>query len=251
MGGGCRKNKRSSSSSSSATSSASTSSSALSKIRGTHEHLLNHHHLQPLSSGNPNLLSGLAYDSSTCTDLSLAFARLQSQANGHMGLDRIDHFDHSESLLSHTPTTHGDHLGFIDAIRGRFLGNAPNGYHNVVYSGGNVGNGDMGSVENGGILMGDQEIMNPMFNNQQHLMSNNSGAATTAVTMAAMKQETCHELGEINRGSGGVLWGIPWQMGAGGDQGMNEVESAGRSQIAGWNGLGSTAWHGLINSPLM
>ncbi|KAI3522759.1 hypothetical protein L1887_00809 [Cichorium endivia] len=38
-----------------------------------------------------------------------------------------------------------------------------------------------------------------------------------------------------------------------GDQGMNvvyEVES-GRSQIAGWNGLGSTAWHRLINSPLM
>ncbi|KAL4574248.1 hypothetical protein LXL04_021076 [Taraxacum kok-saghyz] len=259
VGGGCRKNKRSSSTSSSATSSTSTSSSALSKIRGTHEHLLNHHHHhnQPLSSGsgNPNLLSGLThlpYDS-TCTDLSLAFARLQSQANGHLGFDRLDQFDQNDHLLpnsSNTATAHGDHLGFIDAIRGRFLGNAPNGYHNMF------GNGEMGSVENGGILMGsdqDQEIMNPMFHNQQHLI-NNSGA-TTAVTMAAMKQETCHELGENNRGSGGILWGIPWQMGAGGggDQGMNaihEVES-GRSQIAGWNGLGSTAWHGLINSPLM
>ncbi|CAI9270879.1 unnamed protein product [Lactuca saligna] len=264
VGGGCRKNKRSSSTSSSATSSTSTSSSALSKIRGAHDHLLNQHH----HSSNP-LLSGLThlpYDS-TCTDLSLAFARLQSQANGHMGFDRLDHFDQNEHLLgsnnpnssSHTPTSHGDHLGFLDAIRGGFLGNAPNGYHNVLYSGGNVGNGDMGSVENGGILMGmsnassdhDQEIMNPMFQNQQHLINNSTGVATTAVTMSAMKQETCHELGE-NRGSGGVLWGFPWQMG-GGDQGVNvvhEVES-GRSQIAGWNGLGSTAWHGLINSPLM
>ncbi|KAI3723955.1 hypothetical protein L2E82_35718 [Cichorium intybus] len=266
VGGGCRKNKRSSSVSSSATSSTSTSSSALSKIRGTHDHLLNQHHHQPLSSSNP-LLSGLAhlpYDSN-CTDLSLAFARLQNQANGHSGFDHFDHNDHlsgsNNPNSSQNPTTHGDHLGFLDAIRGGFLGNAHNGYHNMLYSGGNVGNGDMGSVENGAILMGmtsassdhDQEIMNPMFHNQH--LNNNSGSTTTAVTMAAMKQETCHELGE-NKGSGGILWGFPWLMGAGaggGDQGTNvvhEVES-GRSQIAGWNGLGSTAWHGLINSPLM
>ncbi|KAI3746208.1 hypothetical protein L6452_08632 [Arctium lappa] len=267
VGGGCRKNKRSSSSSSSATSSNSTIISS-SKIRGAHDHLLNQHHQNNIITSNSNntLLSGLPhlpYDS-TCTDLSLAFARLQNQANGHLG---FDHFDQNPNS-SHN---HADHLGFLDAIRGGFLGNPPNGYHNMLYSnGGNAGNGDMGShVENGGILMGmtnassdhdhDQEInMNPMFHdhhNQEHLVNNSGAAATTAVTM---KQEnTCHgrsELGE-NRGSGGgVLWGFPWQMGAGGgDQGMNmvhEVES-GRSQMAGWNGLGSTAWHGLLNSPLM
>ncbi|KVI07906.1 dof zinc finger protein DOF2.1-like [Cynara cardunculus var. scolymus] len=271
VGGGCRKNKRSSSSSSSATSSNSTSSS---KIRGTHDHLLNQqHHNIITSNSNNTLLSGLPhlpYDSN-CTDLSLAFARLQSQANGHLG---FDHFDQNPNS-SHTPTHQADHLGFLDAIRGGFLGNLPNGYHNMIYNGGNAGNGDMGSVENGGILMGltnassdhdhdlDQEIMNPMFHdhhNQEHLVNNNgaSGAATTALMMAAMKQEsTCHgrsELGENRGSSGGVLWGFPWMMGAGGgDQGMNmvhEVES-GRSQIAGWNGLGSTAWHGLLNSPLM
>ncbi|KAJ9542602.1 hypothetical protein OSB04_029108 [Centaurea solstitialis] len=229
VGGGCRKNKRSSSSSSNSATTSSNSAISSLKIRGSHDHLLNHN---MSNSSNTLLLPGLPhlpnYDS-TCTDLSLAFARLQSQANGHLG---FDHFDQNPS------THHADHLGFLDAIRGGFLGNPSNGYHNMLYNGGNSGNGDMGSsVENGGILMG---------------MSN--------VTMAAMKQEsTCHgrsELGENIRGSsGGVLWGFPWQMGAGGggDQGMNmahEVDS-GRSQMAGWNGLGSTAWHGLLNSPLM
>nr|GEU56904.1 DOF zinc finger protein DOF2.1-like [Tanacetum cinerariifolium] len=78
------------------------------------------HHQHPLnlitSNSNNHLLSGLThlpYDS-TCTDLSLAFARLQSQANGHMGYDHFEPNDH-----------HNDQLGFLDAI-------TPNGFHNVA-----------------------------------------------------------------------------------------------------------------------
>ncbi|KAL4592220.1 hypothetical protein LXL04_005207 [Taraxacum kok-saghyz] len=279
VGGGCRKNKRSSSSSSSATSPISSSASALSKLRGTQDHHLiqQHHHQHPLniiaSNSNNHLLSNLAHLPYDSTDLSLAFARLQGQANGHLGFDQFDQNDPS-SNSNHQLTSHGDQLGFLDAIRGGFLDNTSNGFHNVLYSGGNnIGNGEMASLGN---LMGlnngnnshgqDQEIMNPMFHDhQEHMMNNSTCSATTAVTMTTVKQEACNmmkssEFGE-NRSGGGVLWGFPWQIGGGGggggggdgDQGNNmghEVES-GRSQIGGWNGIGSTAWQGLIDSPLM
>lgn len=248
VGGGCRRNKRSSSSSS-ATSSNSTSSSALSNIRN-HHLIQQNHHQNPLniitSNANSHILSGLThlpYDS-TCTDLSLAFARLQNQANGPMGYDHFDHNDH-----------------FLDAIRGGgFLENTnsnnTNTFHNVLFNnGGNIGNGDMGNVGNLINHDQDQEVMNPMFN--QDMIT--CGETTTAVTMTTVKQETCNmmrsssdhhqqHLGD-SRSGGGVLWGFPWQM----DQGnmVHEVESSGRSQIGGWNGIGSTNWHGLINSPLM
>ncbi|KAK1429531.1 hypothetical protein QVD17_11742 [Tagetes erecta] len=259
VGGGCRKNKRSSSlssSSSCATSSNSSSCSALSKIKGMqdHHHMINiqQHPLNNIitSNGNNHLLAGLPhlpYDS-TCTDLSLAFARLQSQANGPMG---FDHFDHN--------APHNDHhlgFGFLENTNTNTNTNTLNAYHNVMYNGGNIGNGDMGNVGN---MMGmnnvaninhdqdPQQIMNPMFNDHhqdQEMMT--CGATTTAVTMTTVKQEACNMVGD-SRSGGGVLWGFPWQMGAGSvDQG-NMVQ-----QIGGWNGInGSTNWHGLINSPLM
>ncbi|XP_071709303.1 uncharacterized protein [Rutidosis leptorrhynchoides] len=290
VGGGCRKNKRSSSSSS-ATSSATSSSSSL--IRRPqdhpHQHLINQHHpLNLITSSNNNsnsshLLSSLThhlpYDS-TCTDLSLAFARLQSQANGHMGGvggGGYDQFDHSHDQNGH------DQLGFLDAIRGGFLENT-NNFHNVLYNGStNIGNGDMGggvgnlmglnNDNNNNNVQDHQESMmnNSMFHDHHHqesMMNNNNNngggngttcVATSAVTMTTVKQETCNmmrvENGENGRLGGGVLWGFPWQMGAGGggDQGMNMVHEvdSGRSQIGGWNGIGSTNWHGLVNSPLM
>ncbi|XP_076915141.1 dof zinc finger protein DOF2.1-like [Bidens hawaiensis] len=257
VGGGCRKNKRSSSSSS-ATSSNSSSCSALSKIKGGQDHHLiqQHHPINMITSNSNNHLLGglphLPYDS-TCTDLSLAFARLQSQANGPMG---FDHFDHN-----------GDQLGFLDAVRGGFLENTNNlnGFHNMLYNGGNIGNGDIMGLNNVNTTNHDQEhnITNhhPMFhdhnNNHNHSHQDQEitcGASTTAVTTTTVKQEACNmSLGD-GRSGGGVLWGFPWQMGAGGgaDQGnmVHEVES-GRSMIGGWNGIGSTNWHGLINSPLM
>ncbi|KAK9079421.1 hypothetical protein SSX86_001092 [Deinandra increscens subsp. villosa] len=283
VGGGCRKNKRSSSGSSSATSSNSSSCSALSKIKGVQDHhqLIHQHQLNIISSGGSNnhLLAGLPhlpYDSA-CTDLSLAFARLQSQANGTMG--GFDHFDHNEHHLGggngngngNGDQHHQHQLGFLDhAVRGGFLEN-PNhtnhplsGFDNGLY---NLGNGDMGGV---GSLMGlsnnmgtnqdqDQNLMNPMFHDHNHQGQEiGCGATTTSVAMTTVKQEACNMMrsGEqVGEGrSGGVLWGFPWQMGAGGgDQGNNmvhEVES-GRSIIGGWNGIGSTNWQGLINSPLM
>ncbi|XP_024986778.1 dof zinc finger protein DOF2.1-like isoform X1 [Cynara cardunculus var. scolymus] len=282
VGGGCRKNKRSSTLSS-ATSSNSSSSSALPKIRGPQDHhLIQQHHQQqhPLnimtSNSNNHLLAGLAhlpYDS-TCTDLSLAFARLQSQGNGHLGYDHFDHSDHhlgnNDPNSNHPLTPQGNHLGFLDAIRGGFLENStPNGFHNnMLYNGGNIGNGNLMGLNNGSSSNHDedQEIMNhQMFDDHQEvpLMNNGNsscGAATTAVTMTTVKQETCNMMRSSDQlGMGenrpGVLWGFPWQMGAGGggDQGnmIHEVESGGRSQLGGWNGIGSTTWHGLINSPLM
>ncbi|KAI3791969.1 hypothetical protein L2E82_05836 [Cichorium intybus] len=265
VGGGCRKNKRSSSSSSSATSPISSSASALSKIRGPQDHhLIQQHHQHPLNiiapNSNNHLLSGLSHLPYDSTDLSLAFARLQGQANAHLGFDQ---FDQNDPGSNHN-------LGFLDAIRGGFLENTSNGFQNVLYSGGNNGNAEMGGLGN---LMGlnngnrnhdqDQEIMNPMFHDHQEQMMNNGStcSATTAVTMTTVKQETCNmmrssEFGEDRSGggAGGVLWGFPWPIGGGGggDQGnmAHDVES-GRSQIGGWNGIGSTAWHGLIDSPLM
>ncbi|KAI3823491.1 hypothetical protein L1987_04929 [Smallanthus sonchifolius] len=241
VGGGCRKNKRSSSSSA-------TSSNSSSKIRGPQDHHLIQQH--PLSfitpSSNNHLFSGLPhlpYDS-TCTDLSLAFARLQSQANGSMG---YDHFDHHLS-------TNGDPFGFLENTTN------PNRFdhHNVLYNGGNLGNGDMGSVGN---LMGlnnfgghhdqeqqQQQIMNPMFHDHQE-QELTCSAAATSVAATPVKQEACNMM----RSSEVGLWGFRWQMGAGGaDPGtmVHEVES-GRAMIGGWNGIGSTNWHGLINSPLM
>ncbi|KAM0045891.1 putative transcription factor C2C2-Dof family [Helianthus debilis subsp. tardiflorus] len=262
VGGGCRKNKRPSSSSS-ATSSNSSACSGLSKRPQEHHLIPQHHHHHPLnimtSSSNNHLLSGLLPYDSTCTDLSLAFARLQSQANGPMG------FDHNDHHLGSNGDQHQHQLGFLDAVRGGFLenNNALNGFHNVLYNGGNLGNGDMGS------LMGlnnvgtnhdqdQQHVMNPMFHDHQD-QEITCGAATTAVTMTTVKQEACNmmrssenHIGD-SRPGGGVLWGFPWQMGAGGGDQTNmahEVES-GRSMIGGWNGIGSTNWHGLINSPLM
>ncbi|KAL8216893.1 hypothetical protein R6Q57_023730 [Mikania cordata] len=271
VGGGCRKNKRSSSTSSSATSSNSSSCSALSKIKGAQDHhLILHHHQHPLnimtSNSNNHLLSGLPhlpYDS-TCTDLSLAFARLQSEANGPMG--GFDHFDHNGHQLG----GNGNQLGFLDhAVRGGFLESTSglnNSFHSVLFNGGNLGDGDMGSVGN---LMGlnnvgsnhdqDQQIVNPMFHDHQHQDQEiTCGAATTAVTMTTVKQEACSMMRSSDqfgdsRPGGGILWGFPWQMGAGGGEQENmvhEVES-GRSIIGGWNAIGSTNWHGLINSPLM
>ncbi|KAJ0481128.1 putative transcription factor C2C2-Dof family [Helianthus annuus] len=189
--------------------------------------------------------------------------RLQSQANGPMGFDHNDH--HLGSNGDQHQHQHQHQLGFLDAVRGGFLenNNPLNGFHNVLYNGGNLGNGDMGS------LMGlnnvgtnhdqdQQHVMNPMFHDHQD-QEITCGAATTAVTMTTVKQEACNmmrssenHIGD-SRPGGGVLWGFPWQMGAGGGDQTNmvhEVES-GRSMIGGWNGIGSTNWHGLINSPLM
>lgn len=249
VGGGCRKsNKRPSSSSNSASPTSSSSSKRA--------HDLHHQPLITSSNTNP-LLSSLTHlpyhHDSTTTDLSLAFARLQSQANaGQLGFDHdflgnsqnTPHcHDHDHFLATNASTHHS----FLDAIRGGFLETGTsNGFHNVYPFGDQLGN-----AENGGILglsnvSEDQMGMNPYHHHDHHQEEHmaSSGAATTAVTVTTVKQESCNarEVGESR-----VLWGFPWQIG--GDQG-NVVEVDSGRQIGNWNGFGST-WHGLLNSPLM
>ncbi|KAJ0806066.1 putative transcription factor C2C2-Dof family [Helianthus annuus] len=238
VGGGCRKNKRSSSATSSSNSSP---CSAPSKIRGPQDHHLIQQHplsfITPSGSNNSNnpLFAGLPqlpYDS-TCTDLSLAFARLQSQANGSMG---YDHFDH--------------HLGFLENAT-----NPNRFHHNLLYNGNNnLGNGDMGNVGN---LMGLNNVEQPLnhhhhhhtvFHNDQQEQQQQEeqeligSVASTGVLTTQVKQEACNMMRSYDTG----LWGFPLQMGAGGADTSNMVH-----EVGGWNGIGSTNWHGLINSPLM
>ncbi|KAK9072818.1 hypothetical protein SSX86_009253 [Deinandra increscens subsp. villosa] len=235
VGGGCRRNRRPSSNSSSTSSSAAATSSisssclsALSKMRGPQDHHIIQQHGLITHGGSSNLdhmLSGLPqlpYDS---TDLSLAFARLQGQANGSMG---YDHFDHIDPHLA----GHGDPLGFLDFLENTNMNmntntNTNNRFHHNVF--GNLGNGELVGQDQ------DQEqqaqiLNNPMFYEHQEQELNCSGAKVKQEVSCNMMRSS--SLSEVE------LWGF------------HEVES-GRSMIGGWNGTGSTNWHGLINSPLM
>ncbi|KAL8255853.1 hypothetical protein R6Q59_030920 [Mikania micrantha] len=267
VGGGCRKNKRSSSSVSVSvpvstpsvsaspspsfvTSSNPSSSYVLSKIRGNQDHhIMQQHSLNLITqnSNNNHLLSGLPHlpFDSNCTDLSLAFARLQSHANGSMG---YDHFDHNDD--HQLGTRNGDPLGFLEAVRGGFLENMNSNmdnpfHHNVLYNGDDLIGNLMGlNNVSGSYDQEQQQILNPMFHDNQEQELSSCGAAK-------VKQEACNMIRPSEVGS----WGFPWQMGAGGADPagtmVHEVEPAGRPMIGGWNGIGSTNWHGLINSPLM
>ncbi|XP_073027855.1 dof zinc finger protein DOF2.1-like [Primulina eburnea] len=105
-----------------------------------------------------------------------------------------------------------DHVLGFDAVRGGFLEN-PFGFNHNLY------NGNMG-IEMG---MGFEEI--------------NSGTASSTAVTAPVKQEICSAK-EVNDNK--VLWGFPWQTINGG-----EVNTS-------WNNaIGSTNWHGLLNTPLM
>ncbi|KAI3450510.1 hypothetical protein Pfo_007175 [Paulownia fortunei] len=217
VGGGCRKNKRSSSSSSS-------SSSKRSQDQP----------LTAIPSPIPSL-TPLSYDSN---DLSLAIARLQKQTSGQLGLD-----DHDFSMWGNPNMPHhGDVLGNLgvntssagvfEALRGGFLETPPSGLQNLYYG---MGNGNL-EMENGGMGMsGSQEMGIPY--------EEFSGATTTSTAVTTVKQEMCN----AREGESRVLWGFPWQN-VGGDGGnMGEFDS-GRLN---WNGIGSSNWHGLLNSPLM
>ncbi|XP_009782595.1 dof zinc finger protein DOF5.3-like [Nicotiana tabacum] len=118
VGGGCRKNKRISSK----------------KSQLDHESIANSANY-PLSSFTP--LS--CYESS---DLSLAFAKLQKQASGNLGIEEND-----MSMMC-SNVYYDDFLG---AQRGGFLELTSNGFHhNMYYGKGNDGN--LGQVENGEIM---------------------------------------------------------------------------------------------------
>ncbi|MCD7454186.1 hypothetical protein HAX54_023900 [Datura stramonium] len=116
----------------------------------------------------------------------------------------------------------------MDALRGcsatGFLeNNNPNGlihhHQNLYYGVGNIINGDMGlhHVENGG--MG---------------LNNNT----------TVKQEMCNMVRD-HQGDNRVLWGFPWQI-----NGEETIWLDFDSTKRMWNGVGSSSWHGLLNSPL-
>ncbi|GMI74297.1 DOF protein 2.1 [Hibiscus trionum] len=190
VGGGCRKNRRSSSSSSSK------------RIQD-----------QPLT---PNTtLPPLSYGTD---DLSLAFARLQKQANVNLGFDTINEL----SML-------GNPSGLA------FVGD-PNTFQGVYNY------GSLGEVDNGGGTMtgvsNDMMTMlsyNKIDDDNKEITGN---AAITTTSDVTMKQNEDRS----------VLWGLPCQLGGGdhGNYNMAQLDSGTES----WGGLGSS-WHGLVNSPLM
>ncbi|KAL0369710.1 UNVERIFIED_CONTAM: Dof zinc finger protein DOF2.1 [Sesamum angustifolium] len=235
VGGGCRKNKRSSSSSSS-------SSLSTSSKRGQDPPITT----LP-SPMNPNSLTPpLSYDSN---DLSLAIARLQKQSSGQLlGLD--DHHEFSIWGNPNMPHHHGDVLGsnsglgssssgLFDALRSGFLESTPptNGFQNLYYGG--MGNGNLQAMENGGMGMSGSQEMGIPFEE----FNGGTTASSTAVT--TVKQEMC---GAGREGESRVLWGFPWQNLGGGDSNTTTDFDSGRLS---WNGLSSSNWQGLLNSPLM
>ncbi|KAJ8551834.1 hypothetical protein K7X08_028277 [Anisodus acutangulus] len=201
VGGGCRKKQKSSSK------------------RSSQDNSLNNPIISPLT------IPISSYDSST--DLSLAFARLQKQANGHLGIDQ-EH-DHSNNMsMMYNPTAPSS---FLDALRGgSFLESTPNGFpHHMYY-------GNTGQVGNGGIVeMG--------MNDDQEMSVTTTSASTT---MTTMKQEMCNMARE-GENNNRILWGFPWQINGDSVMNMGDFES---TNSQSWNGFGGS-WHGLINSPLM
>ncbi|KAK8514415.1 hypothetical protein V6N12_009121 [Hibiscus sabdariffa] len=199
VGGGCRKNRRSSSSS-----------------KRTRE--------QPLT---PNTtLPPLSYDTD---DLSLAFARLQKQANVNLG------FEANQLSMLGNPTgltfvgNHNTFQGFYN-------------YGSLVEVDNDNGGGTVAGVRN------DMMTMLPFNNdndNDNEEMIGNAAMAATPDEAVAMKQEFCNN-GKQNEDRS-VLWGLPWQLGDdNGNYNMAEFDSGTES----WGGL-SSSWHGLLNSPLM
>ncbi|XP_060170187.1 dof zinc finger protein DOF2.1-like [Lycium barbarum] len=180
---------------------------------------------QDNSPHNPLTLPISSYDSST--DLSLAFARLQKQSNGHFGINQ-EHDNNNMSMM-YNPTAPPS---FLDALRGGFLENAPNGFHHNMYY------GKMGQVENGGLV--------DMGMNYDQEMSVTTNTASNAMT--TVKQEMCSMARDPGENNSRILWGLPWQMNGDVNMNMGDFESTNRQS---WNGFGGSSWHGFLNSPLM
>ncbi|KAE8660342.1 Dof zinc finger protein DOF3.2 [Hibiscus syriacus] len=189
VGGGCRKNRISSS-------------------KSTQD--------QPLT---PNTtLPSLSYNTN---DFSLAFARLQNQANVKLG------FDANELSM----------LGNPNGLT--FIGNQNDfqGFYNYV---------SLGEVDNGGGTVAG--VGNDMMTVLPYNSSDDDNAAITTTSdamVAKMKQEFCNN-GEQNEDRS-VLWGLPWKLS--GDHGSYNMAELGSGR-ENWGGLNSS-WHGLLNSSLM
>lgn len=127
----------------------------------------------------------------------------------------------------------GGDYGLVEALRGGGFLEIPRGFHNFYGGNGNgIGNGEGGSfgMECGpGFGMG---MGIGVLNREMGLMGfedfGNGGA------VASVKQEARN----------GEQWGLsPW-LNVGGE----DLDPA---RIGSWNGIGSSSWHGLLNSPLV
>ncbi|KAL9143623.1 hypothetical protein ABFS82_14G246800 [Erythranthe guttata] len=116
----------------------------------------------------------------------------------------------------------------------------PRGFHNLYY-----GIGDSGINLGMGISGGGGGIFHEMGFDQEF----GGGAITTSTA----KQEISGGGGGGESGGRG-LWGFPWlqsgNVNAGGDGNyyMGDLDS---DRGGSWNGIASSNWHGLLNSPLM
>ncbi|KAL1558592.1 dof zinc finger protein DOF3.1-like [Salvia divinorum] len=218
VGGGCRKNKRSSSSSSSSSSS-----------KRSQDY--------PLPSPIPSM-PPLSYDSN---DLNLAIATLQKQNSAHLGLD-----DHDFSIWGHAQVLGSfgggaSSSGLFDAIRSSgFLENPSggNGVQNLYYGMGTT-SGNVEVDDQNGMMSGphDMGMLTPPYG--EYAVS----TTTASTAVATVKQEMCGG----RDADGRILWGFPWQNMGAGDGNGSDLDSATRLN---WNGIGSSNWQGLINSPL-
>lgn len=130
----------------------------------------------------------------------------------------------------------------FDAIRSGFLENQTSGNGNVYYGMGNE-NGNV-EVENVGMGMGGAHEMG--IGGYEEYGGNGASTTTASTAVTTVKQEMC---GGARDGEGRILWGFPWQSvgGVGGDGNGSDFDSS----RLNWNGLASSNWQGLLNSPLM
>lgn len=143
--------------------------------------------------------------------------------------------NNTEIDLMGNPSSHGH--GFLEAIKSGFMESpSNNGFQNLYYGDHNLGsfgeNGNVGLNVSGEMGIG-------------------------SLTSTTVKQEGWNINGGRDQGENRVLWGFPWQsIGGGGDGNFmvagggvgGDVVDSGRQS---WNGINSTNWHGLLNSPLM
>ncbi|GMH12535.1 hypothetical protein Nepgr_014376 [Nepenthes gracilis] len=225
VGGGCRKNKRSSS-----------SSAVASAAKKTQDHQLQLSPLIAATSNNHPLLSthltALSYDSSSCSDLSLAFARLQKQVVGGFSFN-----DLGISVMGNSNSSHFDNLlesqncGPLNSFMGSFLeGPSNNGSENLYY----------GNLE----IDGGEEIMGVLPFDQDNILTN-------------MKQEMCVNGGRRSGEEHGMVsWGFPYQITGEGSY-TDDSGSGGGGHVLDSvrdccnSGLANSTWHGLLNNPLM
>ncbi|MCL7033491.1 hypothetical protein MKW94_016395 [Papaver nudicaule] len=279
VGGGCRKNsKRMSSCSSASSASSRAKSSPSSSISSHHQDNPNQIYLNTNSIINP-LLAFPTYDTN---DLTLAFGRLHKQqptTTRQLGFEhehqQTSYANHSNSIIGNLINNSNSNIanpGFIEALRSGFL-DSSSGFHNFYSSYGNgIGMGGdhqqhqqqqqverQNSHNGGGSINGNCHEEDDQCR-EQVVLQNYEEMGLSSTTSSTVTTATKQELFKDNETK--VLWNFPWhgQFG-GGEQGSNNINHHHHNNMGSvidqsapgrdWNGFNGSAWHGLVNSPLM